>query len=170
MRKLPAMPPGGGLPASGGKIGKKGRRAALEGLIKTRRHVGRVPRSVASRRRDPPEWRKDAIDSFAADGFEQETLFPRPWSWKPRSARDSSFVENVGTYHPRSKPAQVNLNKARIEHWLKKGAKPSNSVRTLARQASVARSLGALVAAPAGAVMRRRTDRTTPIPSGQSLK
>ena len=25
-----------------------------------------------------------------------------------RSARDSSFVENVGTYHPRSKPAQVN--------------------------------------------------------------
>ena len=27
-----------------------------------------------------------------------------------RSARDSSFVENVGTYYPRSKPAQVNLN------------------------------------------------------------
>jgi small subunit ribosomal protein S16 len=48
-----------------------------------------------------------------------------------RSARDSSFVENVGTYHPRSKPAQVNLDKARIEHWLKKGAKPSDSVRTL---------------------------------------
>ena len=48
-----------------------------------------------------------------------------------RSARDSSFVENVGTYSPRSKPAQVNLNKARIEHWLKKGAKPSDSVRTL---------------------------------------
>jgi small subunit ribosomal protein S16 len=48
-----------------------------------------------------------------------------------RSARDSSFVENVGTYHPRSKPAQVNLNKARIAHWLKQGAKPSDSVRTL---------------------------------------
>ena len=43
-----------------------------------------------------------------------------------RSARDSSFVENVGTYYPRSKPAQVNLNKTRIEHWLKKGAKPSD--------------------------------------------
>jgi small subunit ribosomal protein S16 len=48
-----------------------------------------------------------------------------------RSARDSSFVENVGTYNPRSKPAQVDLNKARIEHWLKLGAKPSDSVRTL---------------------------------------
>jgi small subunit ribosomal protein S16 len=48
-----------------------------------------------------------------------------------RSARDSSFVENVGTYNPRSKPARVDLNKARIEHWLKLGAKPSDSVRTL---------------------------------------
>ena len=48
-----------------------------------------------------------------------------------RSAQNSNFVENVGTYNPRSKPAQVNLNKARIEHWLNKGAKPSDSVRTL---------------------------------------
>ena len=48
-----------------------------------------------------------------------------------RSARDSSFVENVGTYNPRSKPAKVDLNKTRIEHWLKQGAKPTDSVRTL---------------------------------------
>ena len=48
-----------------------------------------------------------------------------------RSGRDSSFVENVGTYNPRLKPAQVELNKARVEHWLKKGARPSDSVRTL---------------------------------------
>jgi len=48
-----------------------------------------------------------------------------------RSARDSDFVENVGTYNPRSKPAQVSMNKARIEHWLKLGARPSDSVRTL---------------------------------------
>ena len=48
-----------------------------------------------------------------------------------RSARDSSFVENVGTYHPRAKPAQVNINKERVQHWLKLGARPSDSVRTL---------------------------------------
>jgi len=48
-----------------------------------------------------------------------------------RSARDSSFVENVGTYHPRSTPAQVSINKERVAHWLKLGAKPSDSVRTL---------------------------------------
>jgi small subunit ribosomal protein S16 len=48
-----------------------------------------------------------------------------------RSARDSSFVENVGTYNPRLKPARVELNKERITHWLSKGARPSDSVRTL---------------------------------------
>jgi small subunit ribosomal protein S16 len=48
-----------------------------------------------------------------------------------RSGRESSFVENLGTYNPRSKPAEVAINKARIEHWLKRGARPSNTVRTL---------------------------------------
>ena len=66
-----------------------------------------------------------------------------------RSARDGSFVENVGTYNPRSKPAKVDLNKARIEHWLKKGAKPSDSVRTLLSK-HLSRDLSApLVEAPA---------------------
>lgn len=48
-----------------------------------------------------------------------------------RSGLQGDVVENLGTYNPRSKPAQVNLDKARIEHWLKKGARPSASVRTL---------------------------------------
>ena len=48
-----------------------------------------------------------------------------------RSARDTSFVENVGTYNPRSKPAKVELNKERVQHWIGKGARPSDSVRTL---------------------------------------
>jgi small subunit ribosomal protein S16 len=48
-----------------------------------------------------------------------------------RSARDSSFVENVGTYNPRLKPAKVEINKERVQHWLKRGARPSDSVRTL---------------------------------------
>ena len=48
-----------------------------------------------------------------------------------RSARESSFVENLGTYNPRSKPAKVEINKERIQYWLQKGARPSDSVRTL---------------------------------------
>ena len=59
-----------------------------------------------------------------------------------RTARESSFVENLGTYNPRSKPAAVELNKARVEHWLSRGARPSDSVRTLL-QKHVTRDLSA---------------------------
>ena len=48
-----------------------------------------------------------------------------------RSKRESDFVERLGTYNPRIKPAQVELNKDRVQHWLGKGARPSDSVRTL---------------------------------------
>jgi len=48
-----------------------------------------------------------------------------------RSALQTNVVENLGTYNPRSKPAKVELNKERVQHWLQRGAKPSNSVRTL---------------------------------------
>ena len=48
-----------------------------------------------------------------------------------RSARDSRFVEILGHYNPRSKPAVVNVDKDRIAYWLSKGAQPSDSVRTL---------------------------------------
>ena len=48
-----------------------------------------------------------------------------------RSKRQSEFIETLGTYNPRTKPAQVAVNKERVQHWLGKGARPSDSVRTL---------------------------------------
>jgi small subunit ribosomal protein S16 len=48
-----------------------------------------------------------------------------------RAARDSSFVEILGHYNPRTRPALVHVDKDRIDYWLKKGAQPSDSVRTL---------------------------------------
>ena len=65
-----------------------------------------------------------------------------------RSARESNFVENLGTYNPRSKPAQVEINKERIQHWLKQGARPSDSVRTLLAK-HLTRDMSAPVEAPA---------------------
>jgi small subunit ribosomal protein S16 len=47
------------------------------------------------------------------------------------SARDSSFVEVLGHYNARSKPETLELNRERYDHWVKTGAKPSDSVRTL---------------------------------------
>lgn len=46
-------------------------------------------------------------------------------------ARDSRAVEVVGTYNPVSQPAAVKLDHARIEHWMKNGAQPSDTVARL---------------------------------------
>src|SRR5688572_28564457 len=62
-----------------------------------------------------------------------------------RAARDSSFVEILGHYNPRTKPAVVQVDKERVDYWIKQGAQPSDSVRTL-----IARHLSP-AAVPAGA-------------------
>ena len=48
-----------------------------------------------------------------------------------RAARDSSFVEVLGHYNPRTKPETLELERERLEHWVKVGAQPSDTVRTL---------------------------------------
>jgi small subunit ribosomal protein S16 len=48
-----------------------------------------------------------------------------------RTARDSSFVEVLGHYNPRTNPEKLELNRERLEHWIKNGAVPSDTVRTL---------------------------------------
>lgn len=48
-----------------------------------------------------------------------------------RAARDSSFVEVLGHYNPRTKPETLDLRRDRLEHWLKQGAVASDTVRTL---------------------------------------
>ncbi len=46
-------------------------------------------------------------------------------------ARDGRFVEVLGYYNPRSKPETVSIDRDRLAHWLKAGARPSDTVRTL---------------------------------------
>ena len=45
------------------------------------------------------------------------------------NARDGRFVEIVGHYNPRTNPAEVVLKQERIDYWLSKGARPSDTVR-----------------------------------------
>jgi small subunit ribosomal protein S16 len=45
--------------------------------------------------------------------------------------REGSFIEVLGFYNPRTKPATVEINKDRVGHWIGQGARPSDSVRTL---------------------------------------
>jgi len=46
-------------------------------------------------------------------------------------ARNGRSVEVVGTYNPRSSPASIELKRERIEHWVSKGARLSDTVAKL---------------------------------------
>ena len=48
-----------------------------------------------------------------------------------RAARDSSFVEVLGFYNPRTAPETLKLDRERFDHWVKQGATASDTVRTL---------------------------------------
>lgn len=49
---------------------------------------------------------------------------------RPRNGR---FVEIVGTYNPLKKPAALEIDSARVEYWISKGAQPSDTVRSFLR-------------------------------------
>ena len=51
-----------------------------------------------------------------------------------RTARDSSFVEVLGYYNPRTKPERLEIKRDRFDHWVKVGAQPSDSIRTLVKR------------------------------------
>jgi small subunit ribosomal protein S16 len=48
-----------------------------------------------------------------------------------RTAREGRFVEVLGHYNPRTRPERVEIDRGRLAHWLKAGARPSDTVRTL---------------------------------------
>ena len=51
-----------------------------------------------------------------------------------RSPRDGKFIEIVGTYDPKKAGNNSTLKLDRIEHWISKGAQPSDTVRSLIKK------------------------------------
>jgi small subunit ribosomal protein S16 len=66
-----------------------------------------------------------------------------------RAARDSSYVEVLGQYNPRTKPEVLKIDRERLAHWLKLGAQPSDTVRTLVDRMPEAPADGPAAAASA---------------------
>jgi small subunit ribosomal protein S16 len=55
-----------------------------------------------------------------------------------RSTRDGRFVEVLGHYDPRRDPAVIEIDTERASYWLGKGARPSNTVRSLLKREATA--------------------------------
>src|SRR5208282_4695955 len=53
-------------------------------------------------------------------------------------ARDGRAIEIVGLYNPRTTPATVDLKRDRIEHWVSKGARLSDTVNKLVTKSAPA--------------------------------
>lgn len=51
-----------------------------------------------------------------------------------RSPRDGRFIEQLGVYDPLRDPVEFRVDEARLQHWLKVGALPSQTVGELLRR------------------------------------
>lgn len=54
-----------------------------------------------------------------------------------RSPRDGRVIENVGTYNPQTEPSTVTFKQDRLEHWIGKGAQPTDQVLNLMKTQSI---------------------------------
>ena len=54
-----------------------------------------------------------------------------------RSPRDRRFIEIVGTYNPRVNPAEIKLNEEKAFKWLRRGALPTDTVRSILRKSGL---------------------------------
>lgn len=54
-----------------------------------------------------------------------------------RFPRDGRYIEQLGTYDPAPTPARVIVKRERLESWLGRGAKPSDTVTNVLKGAGL---------------------------------
>jgi small subunit ribosomal protein S16 len=58
-----------------------------------------------------------------------------------RSPRDGRFIEILGNYNPHTDPPEITIDEERALYWLKTGAQPSNTARSLLSKKGVLKRL-----------------------------
>ncbi len=48
--------------------------------------------------------------------------------------RDGKFLDIVGTYDPMTNPAAITIDNEKLDAWMKRGAKPTETVESLIRK------------------------------------
>ena len=54
-----------------------------------------------------------------------------------RSPRDGSVIDQIGTYDPNQEPAEVTIDEEAAKQWLSNGARPTDVVARLFKQAGI---------------------------------
>ena len=53
-----------------------------------------------------------------------------------RAPRDGRFKELIGTYNPCTDPPEIDLKRDRLDYWIGKGAKPTDTITKLVKLVS----------------------------------
>ncbi len=48
-----------------------------------------------------------------------------------RSPRDGRFIEEIGYYNPLANPVEIKIDVEKANDWIKKGAQPTETVKSL---------------------------------------
>ena len=54
-----------------------------------------------------------------------------------RRSTDGKFIETIGTYDPKTSPALIKVNKDRALYWLKVGARPTQTVKSIFKKEKI---------------------------------
>ena len=62
-----------------------------------------------------------------------------------RSPRDGRVIETIGRYNAQVEPSEIVLDEERLQHWLARGAQPTNTVQKLMRACAAGQGRRVLV-------------------------
>lgn len=51
-----------------------------------------------------------------------------------RSPRDGKFIDNIGTYDPKSEPSKIEVDKEKALEWIKRGPSPAIQCRSFSKK------------------------------------
>jgi len=54
-----------------------------------------------------------------------------------RAPRDGRFIEEIGYYNPMTEPATIKIDAEKAQQWIKNGAQPTETARTLLKKSGV---------------------------------
>ena len=54
-----------------------------------------------------------------------------------RAPRDGRFIEEIGYYNPLTEPATVKIDADKAKEWIKNGAQPTETVKSLLKKAGM---------------------------------
>ena len=61
----------------------------------------------------------------------KKTPFYRAVVADSRYPRNGRFIEEIGYYDPMKTPAEIKLDEEKVQKWLKNGAQPTETVKSL---------------------------------------